>query len=1028
MTTNFFSYKNTKPILAFIFVMSGATGLIYQVVWFKYLSLFLGNTNYAQMIVLSTFLGGLAWGNYFFGKRADTFINPVRWYGFLELLIGLYCLAYPFLNEFWGETFHSFAISQNIYEHKFLFNLLRFSLSAILLIIPTFAMGGTLPILSKHFVRKISDSRKEMAILYFLNSLGAVGGVFLAGFILIKAIGLQNSLYFSAIINIVIALAAIIISYKSYEPQISEGTDENETPEKNYSLVPQISKTMGIIITAVAGLSGLAALTYEMLWTRLLVNILGSSTYAFSIMLMAFISGITLGSIIVSQNFIAKFNRIKLLIFCQVAIAIGTMLVLPLYERLPYYLWVIASLFIKSPQTFPIFLSIEFLISFSLMFLPTIFMGMTLPIAVEVLTHNSKKISFSIGKVFSVNTFGTVAGSVLSGLLFIPFFGVKISFEIGMGINLFAALLLIFSSPQFSQLKKYSFLFILLVLLSGYSILFDGWNKDATLSGVFRKFNEMAPASYQDFKNQFNDRDVLYYEEGVNSNVAVVEMKDETKQRILLINGKPDASSLYDMPTQVLLGQIPMMLHPNPKNVFVVGFGSGVTIGSVLTHPVNSVTCVEISPEVINASKYFANENNSCIEDKRLDIVIEDAHTFLNLTQQKFDVIISEPSNPWIAGIGNLFSKEYFERCSNRLTKDGIMVQWFHIYELNDEILKLVLKTFNTVFPMGQIWNSVQGDLILVGTKKKMEINFNLLQEKIKTPSVKNDLKKININDLFTFLSCQQLSPEGFYSVSESELINREGHPLLEFLAPRAFYLGETAFSIYGFDEKLDTLSNGLFIKDYAKTFPLTRDEILSAANLHFDQTNNYRFSYALTNFIPPTAQNYESKYLSILSEQKLGISSSGVMGLHEILGAYPDSIQIIFDYYNALISKKLNQSSFLKVYDIKEYTNKLLENLSANPVSIATNKIKIAKLFFQNSQFQEAFNMCVEVDSMLSNSPDLGKAIPIDDYCYVYSMSSLYLQKYDMAFSYLISLITINNNYYLKDYALRKVDWRMKP
>jgi spermidine synthase len=1027
MTTKFFSYNNTKPILAFIFVLSGATGLIYQVVWFKYLSLFLGNTNHAQMIVLGTFLGGLAWGNYFFGKRADSFINPVRWYGFLELLIGIYCIAYPLLNSFWGDAFHSFAISYNIYENKFLFNLLRFGLSAILLIIPTFAMGGTLPILSKHFVSEIKDSRKEMAILYFLNSFGAVGGVFLAGFILIKAIGLQNSLYFSAVINIVIAIAAIFISYKIVQPVTNEGTDDILISDDPTSSVPGISKKMGIVIISVAGLSGLAALTYEMLWTRLLVNILGSSTYAFSIMLMAFISGITLGSIIVSRKFIGGFNRIKLLIFCQVAIAIGTMLVLPVYERLPYYLWVIASLFVKSTQTFPIFLSIEFLITFGLMFIPTIFMGMTLPIAVEILTYNSKRISFSIGKIFSINTFGTVAGAILSGLFFIPFFGVKFSFEIAMGINLIAALLLVFSTTQFSTSKKFVFLFILLMLLSGYSIYFSGWNTDASLSGVFRRFNELAPSTYADFKNSFSDRTILYYKEGVNSNVAVIEMKDTTKQRILLINGKPDASTVFDMPTQVLLGQIPMMLHPNPKNVFVVGFGSGVTIGSVLTHPVNSVTCVEISPEVINAAEFFSKENNSCLEDKRLNIVVEDAHTFLNLTEKKFDVIISEPSNPWIAGIGNLFSKEYFERCSNRLTDDGIMVQWFHIYELNDEILSLVLKTFNTVFPMAQVWNSVQGDLILVGTKKEMEIDYNLLRQKFEINSVKNDLNKIDINSAFAFLSCQQLSPESFFCIAESKLINSETHPLLEFMAPKAFYLGETAFSIYGFDDKLDTIKNGLFLKKYAELYPPTSEELIKTASYHFQQTNNFRFSYALTSYLPDNAQNYESKYLAIHSEEKLGISSSKILALNELIAFYPDSVQIIFDYNNELINKRINQTSFLKIYDIKKYTDKLLTNTSSNSVRLATNKIKIAELFLQNSQYYQAFNICVEIDSMLSKDADLGKLIPVDDYCYVYSMASLNIGRYDLAFNYLVSLVTINTNYQMKDYALRKVNWRTK-
>jgi len=830
-----FTNETRKSIFAILFVISGAAGLIYQIVWFKYLGLFLGNTTHAQMIVLATFLGGLAAGNYVIGKKADALKNSARFYSFLEIGIGLYCLIYPQLSVGLGELFLRTASNYSIDSASFLFYFFRFLLAAFLLFVPTFAMGGTLPALSKFFVNDLKFARRDTAVLYFLNSFGAVIGVLLAGFLLIKQFGLPFTIYVTAAINLFIGLIGLIASLNYKQDETLNEVFLNSTEQKEIDLS---KKTLFIVLTT-AGTSGLAALLYEMVWVRLLVNILGSSTYAFSLMLMAFISGITLGSFLVSLKFIRKFDKVKLVIFCQSMIALGTMAALPFYERLPYYLWKISSYFVRNESTFPIFLALQFFICFSMLITPTIFMGMNLPVIVETFSASQKKIGVSIGKVFSINTIGTVFGALLSGLVFIPAVGIKHTFEIGIAINIGMAVILLFAYDKIKSVSKIVFSAIAIFIFVGFVWIIPSWNTSLMVSGIFREFSLTPPATYADFKRHYSDREILFYKEGIGANVGVTRINDELGSKILIINGKPDASSTLDMNTQVLLGQIPMMLHKNAKNIFVVGFGSGVTIGSVLTHDISKVTCAEISPEVIEAGNLFAQENGNCLADKRLKVVTEDALTYLKLARNNFDVIISEPSNPWIAGIGNLFSKEYFERCKTKLTDDGLMVQWFHTYEINDEIMKLILHTFQVVFPYAQLWNPQQGDIIMVGSKKQITLNAGQLEQKLKRESVKKDFGKIKIENILTFLSCEVFSEEGFYSISGNPAVNSELHPRLEFEAPKAFYLNQLATVTYRNDERFRATTNHLLVSDYLKTHQPANTELASALSFHYNEAKN---------------------------------------------------------------------------------------------------------------------------------------------------------------------------------------------
>lgn len=1008
-----------NSLIFILFIISGATGLIYQVIWFKYLALFLGNSTYAQMIVLSTFLGGLALGNYLFGKKAQTIKNPVMIYGLLEFGIGVYCLIYPASAEFFGNLLLSFVRTNDLSVESLYFFIARFLLSSSLLLLPTILMGGTLPLLSDYFVKEFKFSQRDTAVLYFLNSFGAVIGIFFAGFILIKTFGLYNSIFTTAIINIALGITAIVISIGLTRQTIVKPTEEHEG---NSSIN---NKTITFVIIT-AGLSGLAALVYEMVWVRLLSTIFGSSTYAFSLMLMAFISGITLGSLIVSKEIFGKINKITLIILCQIFIALGMMIILPFYERLPYELWRIASLFVNSETAFDYFLIIEFVISFLLIFIPTIFMGMSLPAAVGYINEYSENTGKTVGKVFSINTLGTVAGVLLTGLILLPTLGVKGSFEFGIGVNLIAAILLI-TVKEFSIIKKITFSAVVIIGFILYLIVTPKWSESGMLSGVFRSFKFLAPATYSEYKSANEKKTVLFYKEGISANVGVVNLNDSLNQKIMIVNGKPEASNYLDMPTQVLISQIPLMLHSNPKNVFLVGLGSGVTAGSALTHPVDEVLCLEISKDVIEAAKFFNDVNGNCLTNDKLKIIVEDAQTYLKSVNKKFDVIISEPSNPWIAGIGNLFSYEYFNLCKKSLNPNGIMVQWFHHYEMNDDVVKLVLHTFSEVFEFSQLWISIYGDMILIGSNEPIQPDYKLIHDKFNYPSINQDFNRIGIKNLFTFFSLQSLSYEGFYSISKYHKINSETHPHLEFLAPRAFFVGHTSNYIYDYDERYTPGNEGLFVTHYIKKYPPTYNEIFETIEYLFNKSKNNMLAYGLTQYLYnnfPISEN-TLEYL-LRTANAAGVQLENMVHL-DGKRLFPKNYNIVVGYVNKKIYEIENAVTFLGSQSILKYAEMLKPFLSLDTVKRAKTELELALLFLKNNEIEKADSLSNIISQYLTNDDSLGFKIPIDDFCYLNIMIGIKTNDFKRSMDYLLGLITINTNYKHKDYLMRRLSWMMK-
>jgi spermidine synthase len=942
-------------VIACLFIISGATGLVYQIAWFKYLSLFLGNTTYAQTVVLATFMGGLAIGASLWGRRADQARSPLTLYARLEFLIGLYCLAYPSLLGVSKNIFISVVHSLQLPSDGSAVLMLKLLISALMLLFPTILMGGTLPVLVRFISGSVEESGKNVAILYFLNSLGAVVGSLLGGFFLIQIVGLQLTVISAGIVNVMIAGIAFLLSKRTVN--LVTAPENAKLPDSSPATDRQVMLAVGV-----AGISGLAAMIYEVAWVRLLIPVLGSSTNSYTLMLVAFISGITIGSWIVS----ALIDRIRsvpgALAMCQIGVGVAMALMLPVYGRIPYIYWQLGALLTRVEGTYSIFLLLQFIVGFAIMIVPTIFLGMSLPFASRIATRSVTVLGTSVGTVFSINTLGTVVGSLGAGLVLIPLIGVRHAMEFGFVLNLACGVVLAFNNEKFSALARGA-IASLAVAVTLIAVVFGpNWNETVALSGVFRQVsgNRTPPSSYSEFLKIAAANKVLFYKEGASATVGVVEHPTATgTQNVLLINGKADASSVSDLPTQVLLAQVPMMFHPSPDTVLVIGFGSGVTVGSVLTHPVKLVESIEISPEVIAASKYFEPTNRQPLADPRVRLYVDDALAYLHLANPDYDVIISEPSNPWIAGIGNLYSTEFFRACRSKLRPGGLMVQWFHLYEVDDETFRLVVRTFRSVFPHVTVWESLTTDVLLVGSLEVLTVDEPALAAKLRLESVRADLGRISIPDPATLLSLQMISERPLREYGSAGPLNTEDKPLLEHWAPKAFFLNKGVTAIERFDERRVFGRSDLLLDQVLARRPLTDSEKRNIGLLHAEPSKgSLSLAYSmLTSFLTkhPDDLNVLQTMESVC--ERLGRPEERMRYLQRQAALVPDDPQVLDRLAWSEFASDRGLATAFMPYDGSHAEKLMMRSIELTGDTVDYYWVRLGDLYFGTQRYQSAFD-----------------------------------------------------------------------
>lgn len=680
---------------------SGFSALTLEVLWTKQLSLTFGSTIWAAGVVIATFMAGLALGGALFGRLADRSSNPLRLYAALELGIALSAFLFrPALRLV--ELGYLAAHGQTPLSHVSS-TLLLLSFCAMLLLPPTLCMGGTLPVIGR--LLKRVDFEHKISLLYASNVIGAAVGAFLAGYVLIPVMGMPGTELIACTLNLMIAAAFWW-----------RGRTSNNTSGQAATTEPAGSWRIAYILPCTF-LAGASALALQLLWTRVLVLFLGSSTYAFSSILSLYLVSMAAGG--ASFSFLKKKFASLPCLFAGLAIlsAVYLLCSLPFYDQLTYAL---LKIYHWSNQSWLLYNVLLVPIVFLVVGSPAFLSGAMFPAALAIYSPKKGGAGRRVGSVVLYNTLGGVVGSLAGAFWIIPQFGLLSGFKLIAGGLLLIAALVAFGQRHSFVTKKWVFHFVLAAIAGTMAIYPWHWDVKLMNEGMYYYASEYpSPAELR----KHMDRQVLLANfEGTDATVTVRE--DEVSRiRYFTVNGKVDGGT-GDMVTQILLGQLPIILHPNPQDVLVIGLGTGVTLGAIAHYPARSIDCVEISPAVIAASDYFREVSNGPLSDPRVSLHVQDARNFLLLQREKrYDVITSEPSNPWQAGNANLFTAEFFRIVRDRLNPGGVFFQWLPLYDLTSENLRAQLRTFSEIFPEAHLF--INGsDLFMLGSAADIRLHY----------------------------------------------------------------------------------------------------------------------------------------------------------------------------------------------------------------------------------------------------------------------------------------------------------------
>ncbi len=752
----------TLRIIAACFILSGATGLIYEILWARMLGLVFGATTLAVSTVLAAFMGGLALGSALSGRLAGKVARPVRAYGLLEIGIALYALAVPLLFSVVDNLYA--VIWQHFHPSFFVFSSLRFLLSCVMLLVPTTLMGATLPLLSSALTRSgnaNSGSVTSVTRLYTRNLVGAICGSLAAGFLLLPILGVRATIYAASLINIVIGIVAIFADRPGEQkpaPAESIGEPPVESVEPSAveselpATTPEPDATRFWLFCAFV--SGFVTISTQVAWTRILSMIIGSSTYAFSIVVALFLLGLSAGAFLIARRGRGGSLRATM-VKVEIFTAVSLILSLAVVNRIPEIL--IRTGLSLNIESWVGLLALQVLSVGLLVLLPAFLMGTVMPLVlVWTGSHSEDESVKLVGRSYAVNTIGAIAGAFTAGFVLIPRVSTRFTIIVA------AALCLVVAAVAYQPAKEAGDRDVRRGLAAGAAavvivlmFIFAPRMNLADLSiGAFDSLMRVIAKSRGENTEEANRRPgpavhkLLMYEEGPTSTVSVRQDWDIIS---MAINGRTNASDKEDMPTQVMLGQLPLLLAPNTRNALVVGYATGVTAGSMLQSPLENLECLELEPATIRGSKLFEHVNNKPLEDPRMRLIIDDARTYLRVTPKRFDIIVSEPSHPWVPGVANLFTQEFFQLGSDRLADEGVFVQWLQIYQLSTDSLRSVLATFHRVFPHVSVYR-VEGatkgkDLLLVGSRSPLvfERLMERTRERMGDQRVSAELARVNI-------------------------------------------------------------------------------------------------------------------------------------------------------------------------------------------------------------------------------------------------------------------------------------------
>jgi spermidine synthase len=768
-----------RRVLLGIFVVSGFTGLIYESIWSHYLKLFLGHAAYAQSLVLAIFMGGMALGSWLIAHYSFR-ISRLLWaYVWVEGLTGV--LGLIFHPTFVTVSAFSFASAIPALPSALWIHAYKWSLGALLILPQSVLLGMTFPLISGGLIRRWpAQPGKTLATLYFTNSLGAAAGVLVSGFVLIKAVGLPGTIRIAGILNVALALVV---------GALIRGQTEPAPPSPAGSAALPAHDPLNRWFTIAAFLTGAASFMYELGWIRMLSLVLGSSTHSFELMLSAFIFGLAFGGLYVRHRIGRMRDPVAYLAYVMVATGVLAALTLPAYNRtFDLMAWFLGA-FARTAGGYVGFNLISQLIAALIMIPATFCAGMTLPLLTHELLRRGTG-ERAIGTIYSANTLGAIVGVLATIHLAMPLIGIKgviltgAAIHVGLGVT---RLLIDRRGSMRSLAAAMAFCLGIAVL-----VVFSRLDPVRMTSGVYRTGSATLPEGAR----------VVYLRDGKTATISLIE-----KDGLVTIgtNGKPDAGiqmgpgePSVDESTMVLAAAIPLSMQPHPARVANIGFGSGLTTHTLLTTDlVKRLDSIEIEPFMVEAARMgFGARIGNAFEDPRSHVVYEDAKTFFASSSGPYDLIVSEPSNPWVSGVATLFSDEFYGRITQYLTPDGYFAQWMQVYETNTGILASVIKALGPHFGAYALYNVDDLDVLIVATRgAALRTPDDLL---LQSPQLRVELERVGIRSVADFQSRKIGDDRTLGRLLQSMPVppNSDFYPFVDLNAPRLRYLRQNAMEL----------------------------------------------------------------------------------------------------------------------------------------------------------------------------------------------------------------------------------------
>lgn len=798
------------------FFVSGASSLMLEVVWSKALGHVLGNTLEAITTVVSAYMGGLALGASIAGRMPSLARRPVLAYGLLEIGIGLFGLAslglIAALEGPLGAAYSQFGSTSVAY------GTIRFLATFALLLVPTTLMGATLPVLVAWGTER-ADLGRVLGTLYAVNTAGAVAGTLLGGFVFLPALGLTRTALVAGFLSITLGVVMALVSRSVKAPAKPATTTTTATTaaaagpagarprgaEKATSTRAFGAAATPIyrpqLVLAMFALSGAVALSTQIAWSRLGAILLGSSVYSFTLVLATFLVGIAAGSALVVPVLARRGPSWRLFAALQWLAAAG---ILYCSIRIVDAPWSLLSDVVAARGRVGWLWVRESLLLAGFMLPACLAFGATFPVATRLSAFEGDTPARTTGRAYGWNTLGTITGSLLTGFLLVRLIGMRGTL---IGVGALALLLGCVawwlapapvrgksSIPEGAPIARLAVPALAVALFVVAAFFAPPWNRGVLAMGAFRPLvatmteQAMTPSSARAaMRDQLGKEELVSFEEGRQATVTVHRTKSTPPIFSLRVNGKTDASTSIDMYTQILSGQIPMFWAPDSARVLVVGFGSGVTVGATLTHPLKSLDLVEIEPAVLGANKWFAPYNGDPLDDPRIRVHVEDGRAFIAHASERYDVIISEPSNPWLAGVNNLFTADFYRLVKQRLAPGGVFCQWMQFYEMSGTTLASLMRSIHSVFPQGHVFLSNR-DILLVLPADGAPVDYRRIQVRMQRPEVAKDLARLGAKTPADVLAYHQGSLAQVVARLPEAPLNTDDRPIVEYRAPKDFY------------------------------------------------------------------------------------------------------------------------------------------------------------------------------------------------------------------------------------------------